>query len=30
MLGWDLDTLFEKTIEAMRSCEDEVREKTAE
>lgn len=24
MLGWDLDTLFEKTILAMRSCEDDV------
>lgn len=23
-LGWDLDELFEKTIEAMRSCEDSV------
>lgn len=23
-LGWELDTLFEKTIEAMRSCEDSV------
>ena len=24
MLGWDLDELFEETILAMRSCEDEV------
>ncbi|MGE4484749.1 MAG: HD domain-containing protein [Oscillospiraceae bacterium] len=24
MLGWELDTLFEKTIEAMRSCEAEI------
>ena len=24
MLGWDLDELFEKTILAMRSCEDEI------
>ena len=23
-LGWDLDKLFEKTILAMRSCEDEI------
>lgn len=23
-LGWELDELFAKTIEAMRSCEDEV------
>lgn len=26
MLGWDLDTLFEKTILAMRACEDSVNE----
>ena len=26
MLGWDLDTLFEKTILAMRSCEQSVTE----
>ncbi len=26
MLGWDLDTLFEKTILAMRACEDNVNE----
>lgn len=26
MLGWDLDKLFEKTILAMRSCEDKVKE----
>lgn len=25
MLGWELDQLIEKTIQAMRSCEDEVR-----
>ncbi|HPR39742.1 MAG TPA: hydrolase [Oscillospiraceae bacterium] len=25
-LGWDLDTLLEKTLEAMRSCEDSVNE----
>lgn len=25
-LGWDLDTLFEKTIQAMRSCESSVAE----
>ena len=24
LLGWELDTLFEKTISAMRSCEDSV------
>jgi predicted hydrolase (HD superfamily) len=24
MLGWDLDTLIEKTILAMRACEDAV------
>ena len=24
MLGWELDTLLEKTLEAMRSCEAEV------
>ena len=23
-LGWELETLMEKTIEAMRSCEDSV------
>jgi predicted hydrolase (HD superfamily) len=26
LLGWDLDTLLEKTLEAMRSCEDPVNE----
>ena len=26
MLGWELNTLFEKTILAMRECEDEVNE----
>ena len=26
MLGWELDTLFSKTIEAMRSCEASVEE----
>ena len=25
-LGWELDTLMEKTIEAMRSCEAEIAE----
>ena len=25
-LGWDLNDLFEKTILAMRSCEDKIRE----
>lgn len=29
-LGWDLETLFEKTILAMRSCEEEVAEQMAE
>ncbi len=29
-LGWDLETLFEKTILAMRSCEEEVAERMAE
>lgn len=29
-LGWSLDELFEKTICAMRSCEDEVRRKMEE
>ena len=24
MLGWELDTLLDKTIQAMRSCEDSV------
>ena len=24
MLGWDLNTLIQKTIEAMRSCEAEI------
>ena len=24
MLGWDLETLFEKTILAMRSCEEKI------
>lgn len=28
MLGWELDELLEKTILAMRSCEDSVREQT--
>lgn len=28
MLGWDLNELFEKTILAMRDCEDEVNEET--
>lgn len=27
MLGWELDELIEKTILAMRSCEDEINEK---
>lgn len=26
-LGWELDELFEKTIEAMRSCEEEINKK---
>jgi len=26
LLGWDLDVLLEKTLEAMRSCEDSVNE----
>ena len=25
-LGWDLNDLFEKTLKAMQSCEDEIRE----
>lgn len=29
MLGWELDNLLSKTIEAMRSCEDSVREMMA-
>lgn len=29
-LGWDLETLFEKTILAMRSCEEKVAEQMAE
>lgn len=29
-LGWELDELFEKTILAMRSCEDEINEKMTE
>lgn len=29
MLGWELDTLFEKTILAMRECEDSVESETA-
>ncbi|MBQ7566747.1 MAG: HDIG domain-containing protein [Oscillospiraceae bacterium] len=29
MLGWELDKLFEKTIDAMRSCEDAVAAETA-
>lgn len=28
-LGWDLDVLFEKTIQAMRSCEDSVNQAMA-
>lgn len=28
-LGWELDKLFEKTIEAMRACEDQVNEELA-
>lgn len=24
MLGWELNTLIEKTIDAMRSCEEEI------
>ena len=28
MLGWELDDLLEKTILAMRSCEDSVRAET--
>ena len=30
MLGWELPVLFEKTIEAMRSCEAEINEECAE
>lgn len=30
MLGWDLNELFEKTILAMRSCEDQVRKECLE
>lgn len=30
MLGWELPVLFEKTIEAMRSCEVEINEECAE
>ena len=30
MLGWDMQTLMEKTILAMRACEDEVNAQTAE
>lgn len=26
MLGWEMDELFEKTIEAMRSCEEQIRQ----
>lgn len=26
MLGWEMDELFEKTIEAMRSCEEKIRQ----
>ena len=29
MLGWELDELMEKTIEAMRSCEVQVNEAVA-
>ncbi len=29
LLGWDLDKLFERTIEAMRACEDSVNEQMA-
>ena len=25
-LGWELNDLFEKTLKAMQSCEDEIRE----
>ena len=25
MLGWEIDDLFEKTIQAMRTCEDNVK-----
>ena len=30
MLGWELDTLLEKTIHAMRSCEEQVRNELAQ
>ncbi len=29
MLGWELDELFDKTIQAMRSCEDEINDAMA-
>jgi len=29
MLGWELDLLMEKTIQAMRACEDHIREELA-
>ncbi len=29
LLGWDLDKLFERTIEAMRTCEDRINEQMA-
>lgn len=30
MLGWDLNTLFEKTILAMRDCEDSIEKQMSE
>ncbi len=30
MLGWQLDTLLEKTIYAMRDCEDSINEEMGE
>lgn len=30
MLGWELDELFEKTILAMRDCEDSVNEEMSQ
>ncbi len=30
LLGWELDTLMERTISAMRSCEDKVNAEMAE
>ena len=29
MLGWELDELFEKTILAMRDCEEQVKQEMA-